>query len=55
MKNVHLFSTNSIVLKVKEGKGRRTSPGSLPTHQRHYNWLEDMSISLALLVMSEVM
>lgn len=55
VRNVCLLRTNSTVIKVQEGKGRRASSGrplpSSPT--RHCNWLYGTSSSLDLLAMLE--
>lgn len=40
--------------RLKKGEGRRASPNSLPTQPQHCNWLEGVSISLELPIMSQV-
>lgn len=48
MRNVHLFSTSSKFIQVKEGEGRRVSSDAPQTQQSCCNCLAGMTVSIGL-------
>lgn len=54
MRHLRFIMHTLQVIKIEKGEGRKVSSGMPPTHQRHCNWPQDMSVSLDHPVMSEV-